>query len=355
MKIALITDTHFGARGDNQSFAMFFKRFYDEVFFPYLKEHDIKTIIHLGDIVDRRKFINFQTARNLRESFIEPIVEGGIDTHLIIGNHDTYFKNTNSVNSMGELYEHSNFENIHFYSEPEIVKFDGQNIILMPWINSENHDKSFEIINSGKAQVMFGHLEIQGFEMYKNAPVHIGMDRKKFDALDIICSGHFHHRSTKGNITYLGCPYEMTWSDYNDTKGFHIYDTHTRELEFIPNPITMFQKIKYDDLNVKKEDILNQEFNHLQDSIVKVIVQNKTNPFFFDMTIDKLEKAGVLDLQVVEDHLNLDLEDDEDIIDEAEDTLTILTKYIDQLEDVNKLGLERLIRDLYGEALTAQG
>ena len=165
MKIALITDTHFGARGDNQSFAMFFKRFYDEVFFPYLKEHDIKTIIHLGDIVDRRKFINFQTARNLRESFIEPIVEGGIDTHLIIGNHDTYFKNTNSVNSMGELYEHSNFENIHFYSEPEIVKFDGQNIILMPWINSENHDKSFEIINSGKAQVMFGHLEIQGFEM----------------------------------------------------------------------------------------------------------------------------------------------------------------------------------------------
>jgi hypothetical protein len=181
------------------------------------------------------------------------------------------------------------------------------------------------------------------------------MDPKLFSSLDVVCSGHFHTRSTRNNVTYLGCPYEMTWSDYDDPKGFHVYDTETRELEFIENPNRMFHKIKYDDMEMKNEDILQMEFPELKDSIVKVIVKNKTNPFFFDLFIDKIEKVGVVDLQVVEDHLNLDLQDDDDIVDEAEDTLTILTKYIDQLEDVDKVGLEQLVRELYGEAIVAQG
>lgn len=356
MKIALITDTHFGARGDNQHFAEFFKRFYQNVFFPYLKDNNITTMVHLGDIVDRRKFINFQTAKNLRETLIEPIIEHGIDAHFIIGNHDTYYKNTNEVNSMAELYSDVKYSNLHYYSEAEIVEFFGRYpIILMPWINPENKDTSFELINSGSAEVMFGHLEIQGFEMHKNAPVHIGMDSGLFKGLDVVCSGHFHHRSTKGNITYLGCPYEMTWSDYDDPKGFHVYDCETRQLEFIENPYRMFHKVKYNDLEMRNEDIINMEFDHLKDTIVKVIVQNKTNPFFFDLFIDKIEKAGVIDLQVVDDHLYLDLEEDQDIVDEAEDTLTILRKYINQLEDVNQVELDKLIRSLYNEAIIAQG
>jgi len=355
MKIALVTDTHFGARGDNLAFAAYFKRFYDEVFFPYLKENNIRTLVHLGDIVDRRKFINFQTAKILRESFIEPIVEAGIDAHLIIGNHDTYYKNTNEVNSMAELYEHGVYPNLHFYSRPEVVDFAGEPIIMMPWICQDTRDESFDIINSGKSQVLFGHLELHGFEMYKNNPVHIGMDPKLFSSLDVVCSGHFHTRSTRGNVTYLGCPYEMTWSDFDDPKGFHVYDTETRSLEFIENPNRMFHKVKYDDQEMKNEDILAMEFPELANGIVKVIVKNKTNPFFFDLFIDKIEKVGVVDLQVVEDHLNLDLQDDEDIVDEAEDTLTILTKYIDQLEDVDRVGLEQLIRNLYDEAIVAQG
>lgn len=355
MKIALITDTHFGARGDNLHFANYFKRFYDEIFFPYLEENNIKTLIHLGDIVDRRKFINFQTAKNLRETFIEPIIRDNIEAHLIIGNHDTYFKNTNEINSMTELYNKIDYDNIYLYPEAEVVEFDSHNILLMPWINPENHQNSFELINGGYAQVMFGHLEIQGFEMYKNNPVHIGMDSKLFQSMDLVCSGHFHHKSSKGNIHYLGCPYEMTWSDYDDPKGFHVYDTETRELEFIVNPLTMFQKLKYNDIEMKNEDIVNVDLNYLKDSIVKLIVQNKSNPFFFDLFVDKIEKAGVIDLQVVDDHLNLDLQDDQDIIDEAEDTLTILTKYIDQLEDVDKTSLDQLIRSLYNEALVVQG
>ena len=58
MKIALITDTHFGARNDSLLFLDFFRKFYENIFFPTLKERGIKEIIHLGDVVDRRKFIN---------------------------------------------------------------------------------------------------------------------------------------------------------------------------------------------------------------------------------------------------------------------------------------------------------
>ena len=62
MKIALLNDTHFGARNDSPAFLDYFMRFYNEIFFPYLKDNNIKTLIHLGDVVDRRKFINFKTS-----------------------------------------------------------------------------------------------------------------------------------------------------------------------------------------------------------------------------------------------------------------------------------------------------
>ena len=59
MKYALITDTHFGVRNDSQILLEYQKKFYDEIFFPYLDKNDIKHIVHLGDLVDRRKSINF--------------------------------------------------------------------------------------------------------------------------------------------------------------------------------------------------------------------------------------------------------------------------------------------------------
>ena len=53
MKIALLNDTHFGVRNDSMIFDDFLHKLYEEVFFPYLDEHNIKTLIHLGDVVDR--------------------------------------------------------------------------------------------------------------------------------------------------------------------------------------------------------------------------------------------------------------------------------------------------------------
>lgn len=354
MKIALVTDTHFGARNDNTAFADYFGKFYTDIFFPYLKENNIDTIIHLGDIVDRRKYINYQTQAHMQKAFIDPIIENNYTMHVIIGNHDTYYKNTNEINSMQQLYGTTGYEKIKWYdNNPAVINFDGCDIMLLPWLCSNNIEPFMKEVDKTTAQVLFGHLELKGFEMYRGAINDHGFDSSLFNKFDIVCSGHFHHKSTVGNINYLGSPYEITWSDFDDPRGFHIFDTDDRTIEFVKNPYTMFNKIFYDDENQTMEYVVNQNYERLANSYVKVIIKNKTNPYWFDMFMEKLEKVNPIHIQVVEDHLNLDLESDDDIVSEAEDTMTILHKYIDNLEvNVNKTQLETTIKDLYSEALS---
>lgn len=352
MKVALLGDTHFGARGDNPVFHQFFKDFYDDIFFPYLDEHGVDYVVQLGDVFDRRKYINFQTLKNSKEYFFEPLNQK-YKSWLLIGNHDTYYKNTNSVNSLDLILgQYSNINTIH---HPYETSFGDVSFLMIPWICSENEKEVFEAIKISKAQICCGHFEISGFEMYKGAIIDEGLDANIFSKFEFVFSGHYHHRSTKRNITYVGTPYEITWSDYSDQKGFHIFDTNTREVEFIPNPLSMFIKVHYDDLNKTIEDVLLDDFSIYNKTIVKVVVRNKTNPYWFDMFIEKLEKAGVIDIQVVDDHYNLNLEEDKDIVNEAEDTLTILNKYITQVNvNTDKQKLENLLRSLYSEALTLE-
>lgn len=354
MKIAIVTDTHAGVRGDNQNFAAFQRRFWKEVFYPKIDELGITTIIHAGDIADRRKYINFLTAKNLREDVIDPAMERGLDFHVILGNHDVMFKNTNSVNVMDQMFHDYKHPNLRWYAEPEVLNFDGLDIMFMPWINSGNQKDCFESIAKTNAEVMIGHLEISGFEMHKGSVSEHGFDMDLFSKFDLVMSGHFHHRSRNRNVNYLGAPYEMTWSDYNDTKGFHIFDTSSRELEFIENPNRMFRKIFYDDLG-KQMDQATEVPTGIDGSYVKVVVKNKTNPYWFDIFIDKLEKTGVLNVQTVEDNLNLSLDSDEELIDEAEDTITIMKSYIAQLDLGGDMKpLESIVQSLYNDALNLE-
>ena len=226
----------------------------------------------------------------------------------------------------------------------------------MPWINSTNYDESIAEMESTEAQIMMGHLEIAGFEMHRGQVSDHGMEASIFDKFDMVMSGHFHHRSRNRNIDYLGTPYEMTWSDYNDPKGFHIFDTSTRELTFVENPYCMFKKVFYDDTNKTIEEATAVPA-HLDGTYVKVIVKSKSNPYWFDVFIDKLEKTGVLNVQVVDDNLNMTFENTEDLVSEAEDTLTIMKNYISQLNvgsDTDNKLLEGLVQGLYNEALTME-
>ena len=353
MKIALITDTHWGIRNDNIAFIENNKKFLDNIFFPYLDEHSIKNVIHLGDLVDRRKYINFYTANRLRKDFLVPLDERGITMDVIAGNHDTYFKNTNEINSLTELVD-KKYNGISIYYEPIEKVYDGVKILLLPWICDDNRERTYKIMETTNAQICMGHLELQGFEMYKGSPISDGMDPGSFGRFDVVCSGHYHHRSSNGHIFYLGSHGEFTWSDYQDHRGFHIFDTETRELKFIQNPYKMFKKLWYND---KNEDFLKTKINYSEyaGSIVRVIIQNKTNPFWFDKFIENIEQQNPVEIQIVEDHLNLNLEEDSDIVDEAESTVDIFKKYIKAIETpINKEKLENKIVEIYNEALTLE-
>ena len=71
MKIAIINDTHFGARNDSPLFLEYFMSFFEKQFFPYCKEHGITKVLHLGDLMDRRKYVNFNTLAEVRKRFVE--------------------------------------------------------------------------------------------------------------------------------------------------------------------------------------------------------------------------------------------------------------------------------------------
>ena len=354
MKIALITDTHWGVRNDNIAFMDNSKRFLDEIFFPYLDANNVRTVVHLGDLVDRRKYININTARRLREDFLDQLSHRELNVHIIAGNHDTYYKNTNSVNALRELVDKKYYFKI-YDQLPREVEFDGTMILMLPWICDENRQLCLDKIRSTPAQIVMGHLELAGFEMYRGSIVSHGDDRHIFDRFDMVLSGHYHHRSSDGSIHYLGSHAEFTWSDYDDRKGFHILDTETRNLTFIENPFTMFDKFWYDDVTIGKEPE-GSDLSHWAGKIVKVIVQNKTDPYRFDKFIERLEKVGVLEMQIVEDHLNLAVAEDEDIVNEAESTIGIFKKYIDQVNSANldKTKLEQTIVELYQEAISLE-
>lgn len=351
-KVALITDSHFGLRGDDQIFAEHINQFYKNQFFPYLQKNNINYIIHLGDIMDRRKFVNYLTAKQFRENFLEPIRLRKINTHMIIGNHDTVYKNTNDVNSMNELcqaYERY----IRWYPEASEITIDGTKILLVPWINQQNFERTMTLIDKTDAQVCFGHLEIQGFGMYKGVVNHDGISPDIFNKFAIVASGHFHHKSTKRNINYLGAPYQITWSDYDDDRGFHIFDTNTFNLTHITNKEVMFHKIFYDDGTITKKLIDQMDFTSLKNKYVKLIIQEKNDAYLFDYLVEKMEKAGIADLQVVDDHKHLDSVEMNEIVDETSDTMTMIDTFIKNRPDITEVDrVKRIVSELYNEAIS---
>ena len=348
MKVGIITDTHFGGKNDNLQFADFQRRFYEESFFPILRGENVSTIIHLGDVFDRRKYTNFQSLSLAKEMFFEPARDFKI--HMLVGNHDCYFKNSNHINSISLTC--NEYDNITVYQDiPELIDIAGHYIFLIPWISAGHHPAALNMIQKAKADIVMGHLEINGSEMVPGLYCDHGLDRDLFKRYERVFSGHYHTQQDDGHIRYLGAPYEITWNDYNTAKGFHIYDTSTRDFEFYQNPHRMFKKIFYDD---SQTDVLNMDLTEYANTYVKIFVVNKTDFYTFDKFVDKCYKEGdFYELKIVEDFSDLDPNSIADeALEEVEDTLTLLEKYVDEIDSqsLDKKKLNRLLKMLYIES-----
>ena len=345
MKIAIITDQHLDGRKGSLAFWNYFQKFYDDVFFPTLEKEGIRTVFDLGDTFDNRKSMDFNTYHRVRENYFERLKD--YEVHMLLGNHCTYYKNTNRINSPELLLE--NYKNIKVYSEPKEILMGGKVFLMLPWINKENQEDVFRRLETSEADICCGHLELTGFEITPGMTMDHGMDPQLFHRFKRVWSGHYHHKSKKGNVQYLGNPYQMYWNDYKDRRGFHIYDTESDKLKFVANPYDIFDKIFYDDASV---DYNKQDVSCYKDKFIKIVVDTKQDYQMFETLVDRLYNVGVHDVKVVE---NLVDEDDKtDIEISSKDTLTLLNEYIDEVEmSVDKSDLKSLMRTLYIESNAA--
>ena len=342
MKIALITDQHLDGRKGNLAFWNYFQKFYDDVFFPTLEKKGVRVVFDLGDTFDNRKSMDFNTFHRVRENYFERLKD--YEVHMLLGNHCTYYKNTNKVNSPELLLE--NYKNIKIYSEPKEILMGKKVFLMLPWINKENQENIFRRLETSEADICCGHLELTGFEVTPGMKMDHGMDPKLFHRFKRVWSGHFHHKSKKGNVQYLGNPYQMYWNDYKDRRGFHIYDTERDHLEFIPNPYDIFDKIFYDDTSV---DYNKQDVSCYKDKFIKIVVDKKQDYQMFETLVDRLYNVGVHDVKIIETLVDSDVQEDLEV--STKDTLTLLNDYIDEVEmSVDKSDLKGLMRSLYIES-----
>lgn len=374
-KIAIINDIHQGARQDSLTFNEYFMKFWDKVFFPELEKQGITQVWILGDIMDRRKYVNYVILNSFRQNVVERLSNYNVD--VLVGNHDLPYKNMNSPNSPQELF--GNLSNWKIWDKPDIWYHGPKNepILILPWLDPHYQPEQFihavEMMRSTRARVAFGHLELLGFEMDKGNVNLGGFRLDELDKFDLILSGHYHHKSSKNNVHYLGSPYQMTWADYGSPKGFHIYDISTRELEFIKNPNTIYTKWTYndkgDDLKALKRlanGTLPGVENYaplFKDKYLKIIVTGKNDPFLFDQVRDKIEEFQPLDISIYEDfsgQYDMDSNDEDKLDDgnlqQGQDTQIMLNDYIDSqgyTEDI-AAKLKAHMQEVYVEALNTE-
>ena len=347
MKIAILNDTHCGIRNSSEIFLKNAADFYDNVFFPECEKQGVKQIVHLGDYYDHRKFVNFKALNHNRKNFLDPMRRAGMSMDIIPGNHDTFYKNTNDLNSLKELLGYYMNE-VNIIMEPKVMEYGSLKMALLPWINQENFDSSMKFIRECKADWLGAHLELDGFELLRGVKSHGGLDPKLFDKFELVMTGHYHCSSRQDNIWYLGSQLEFSWNDAHDNKYFHIVDTETREVQKIKNNYTLYEKILYDDNKIEYNNI---EVSHLDKKFVKIVVVNKKDQFIFDRFVDRIQNRDIYELKIAENFTEFLGENVEDTEINFDDTSEIVETYIDAVDtDLDKERIKSQFRELMTEA-----
>lgn len=354
-RIPIITDTHFGVRGDSAVLYQTMEAFYQQVFWPAIDaEGDVTEILHLGDMTDRRKFVNFQTLSFAKHMFFEPAKQRGIQVHWLLGNHDLPFKHSLQLSSHEAFKE---YKNVKVYRTATTITVNGVDVLLMPWLCDENTAKSMEMLTTFNGSVVMGHFEFGGFEMFRGITNEHGLSSDAFKHFPLVLSGHYHHKSSQQNIHYLGSPYEMVWSDYGDPHGFHWWTPETHALDFVENPHHLFYRFVYNDedqpASYVRELLETIAAHELSQRIVKIIVQKKTQPTWYDRFADTLMRLGCYDVQFIDDGGWSAETMAHETSDASMDTLSTIHWYVQSLPWANnelQRDVTALMTSLYQEA-----
>lgn len=364
MKLAFITDTHVGCRSGSSIFREYFRWYYENVLFKYMEENGIATLLHGGDFFDNRNSITLQDIDFVANWLAGQLVDRGIKMHIILGNHDVAFRNTNSIHSL-TILERAAPDNVTVYSEPKLLNFDGQQIAMIPWINSSNQASTIEFMNGIEDKentLVLGHFEIIGAKMYANSMrADHGLEPVQFKDFKQVLSGHFHHMSDIQNIKYLGSTFHLTWQDYGDPRGVHVFDTDSKEFEFVENEFCLFVEVAFDKEIFKA--MTDEEYKeNFEGRFVRLVVTDADYDRVALMdTISKINRAVPHDLQVKNDVLiglgESEEANQEEVLEKTtKSTLEYIESYVGDRtddEDQGKILLSKL-NELYSAAVEMQ-
>lgn len=344
MLISIFGDQHWGARAGSKVFNDYFLKSFNEFYLPHMKSMGIDTILQLGDLFDVRKNTANFILKEVKDKYFDILRDEGFQFHTIAGNHDLYWKD--SLNIVTQNLVLKEYNNVHVYTKPTTLNFGNASIDIIPWICAENYEEVMKFVKNSKSDINAGHYEFSGFAMYKGQEAHDGLDASLFKRYEKVWSGHYHTRSEKDNILYTGTPHEITWQDFNDPKGYHIFDTETREMTFYENPITIFTRLEWDDRLDTKYD-----FTEYTGKFVRLVVIKKTDMIKFDLFLQKLYECNPIEVKIIEDLSEFKTSYiDEDI--DLEDSETILENYINNMDiELDKTKLFNHLKLLYTEAV----
>ncbi len=349
-KFVILGDVHIGVRNSNVQVMEHQLQYYETQLFPYLEENNIDIIVQLGDLFDHRKFQNHFVIHEWKKRFFDYLLKKDITLITLLGNHDIFYKNTLDVNSTSLLL--GEYSNIAIVDKPQDITIYGTNFSIIPWICESNREQIEKFVEETESIFCFGHFEFAGFEINKGFLATNGDDPSLYEKFDIVFSGHYHTQGVDKNIFYVGTPCEYTWIDYNDPKGFHVFDVVNQDVEFIQNNKPLFVKYFYDDQGEDDSYIDTFDISLAKNSYVKVVVSHKENIYQLDKLVNKLLQQEPIDLKVIDEIDNFDdIEIDENDV-EFKDTFDLIKVFIDQLDtDLDRTRIETMMKQLYVESL----
>lgn len=347
MKVVLIGDMHFANSNGSKAYQKNIKLFCDKVLFPTLLKYKIKKVLQTGDIFHSRTTTHSESLDNAKRCFFDKLRDNNIELELILGNHDLFYKESLSINTpelvLGE------YKNITIHKEPSTLKLDEVTIDMFSWICDENRQKTLEYISKSKSDYCFAHLELVGFKMSKSHVAEHGDDPITFSKYKQVWSGHYHSKSQAGNILYLGNPTQDTFESVDELKGFHIFDTETREMEFIENPYNLFERIVYDDSKAIQSKDITEKY-------VKLVIENCTDNKKLESYIESLWMQNPHDIKVVDNMVASDAIDSDITIEQLESSSFELVSFLTQYSNDNNENLDdtqkSLISDTYKKLFT---
>ena len=343
-KIIFLGDTHFALRNSNvehhEHMALFFKDF-----FHFIDKTKIRHIVQTGDLFDVRKSINVWAINQFRTMFLDEITRRGIKLYVLVGNHDIYYRESVKINTIREMltdYQLLNPDILTIVDEPTTIQIADENFLVCPWVCKEKEVIIDDLINSSDAKYCVGHFEFNGFEMQKGQTIKTKFDHTQYSKFDLVISGHYHHKSRKDNVLYVGTTYQLTWAYYNDDKGLWVFDSG--KMHFCKNRHTIFNRIEY------SEDVIPEE-SQIKNKYIQVIVKQRPDKKKFNAFLDSLHLMSPYDVKVRE--MFSEEMSTEVIQHDVKNTESIIKEFIENsVIELDKEKMIQIMNDLYREAIS---